>query len=155
MKSKQGLTAVELLISIAIIGMVLALLTLAFLTPVGQANLERAAESVQSVLERAKVKTLGSENAQQFGVHFEADRAVFFEGDTYNASDPNNVVYALPRRVTISSIALNGGGADIVFERLTGETSQYGTIVIELTNNSSIQRTISVLETGAISFSST
>jgi hypothetical protein len=47
-------------------------------------------------------------------------------------------------------INLAGGGSDIVFSRITGDTANNGTIVIQLTSDSSKQKTISINSLGII-----
>ena len=112
--------------------------------------LTSSVELVASSLLGARTKTLSSEGGYQYGVHFESDRVVLFRGASYVAGDPNNLVTVLPVEVEVSSIALLGGGADLVFARLTGVTSQYGSVTVRVKSDVARTRTISILATGIV-----
>lgn len=113
--------------------------------------LNSSAELVASTLLGARVKTLSSEGGYAYGVHFENDRVVLFRGATYSAGDPNNVATVLPSAVEISAIALAGGGSDLVFARLTGATTQYGSVTLRVKSDPGRTRAVSVTATGIVS----
>ena len=56
-------------------------------------------------------------------------------------------------KVTIFSISLSGGGADVVFERLTGELDKSVTITITLVSDTSKTRVITIQLTGVVEVS--
>lgn len=50
--------------------------------------------------------------------------------------------YLLPGSVSFGTVSLNGGGSDLVFDQLTGETSTYGTVTLVGSNGDSFTVTI-------------
>src|SRR3989338_5838031 len=112
------------------------------------ADLKTSAFKVVDALQFARTRTIASLASSQYGVHFEQTQYVLFRGATYNASDPDNIVYALPLRVEIANIALTGGGSDVVFDRITGKTPQNGTLSVRLIADTSKIKTIEVAVSG-------
>ena len=138
----------EIMIAIAILG-TLAIITISAFSPFRKGtDLDTATEKTLGLLLEARARTLSSENATQYGIHFESSRIVLFTGSTYISSDPLNEETLLPSTVTVSGISLAGGGDDIVFSRLTGEITAYGTITLSLTSDATQTRQISILSTG-------
>lgn len=113
--------------------------------------LDSAAESGISLLSEARAKTLSSEDQTVYGVHFETSQIVLFKGLSYSPTDPGNQTTVLHSEVEISNIALNGGGSEVIFQRLTGDTLQYGTVTFRLKVDSAQNRTITIGQSGDIS----
>lgn len=111
-------------------------------------SLNLAVDDAMGFLQKARARTLSSEDDSRYGVHFETNKFVLFAGDTYNASDPTNKARDLSSPVEINAIALQGGVVDIVFKRLTGETNEQGTVTIRLSTNPSVSRVIKIESTG-------
>ena len=146
-----GFTLLEILI-IAAIALFLAIGSFSVYGNYNKSrSLEVSAQNIASLLKTARSKTLASNDASVFGVHFETSRAVLFKGATFSEPNVDNREYRLPGVVTISTINLNGGGNDIIFERLTGETQQFGTTTVSLTDSSK-ERNITISATGIIEF---
>jgi len=126
----------------------------AILNSFGQLNqnqvINKNTELVATVLREARSLTLASKGGNQYGVHLESSRAVLFQGSVYNSSGTSNVYYSLNPLGNISVVTLAGGGAEIIFDRLTGDTSQSGTIRLSLADDSSSTRTITVSGTGLV-----
>ena len=145
---KNGITAIELLIAAAIIitlGAVIASVFHNFRDPI---ELNSAAEEGVSMLNDARSRTLSSKNAQQYGIHFASSSAVLFRGSAYSASDTNNEESIFPTGAEISCVALNGGGTDLVFDRLTGLTNDYGAVIFRLINKPDTMRKVIILPSG-------
>ncbi len=92
--------------------------------------------------------TLASKNANQFGVHLESSQVTLFEGNTFVPGNSSNVVNLLNKRVNINSINLAGGGVDVIFQRLTGETVQSGTVTMALVASTTRTKTVTIYGTG-------
>jgi len=107
-----------------------------------------SADRILSVINEARVKTVSSEDYSRFGVHFEANRVVLFKGDIFAEPNSSNIETILSPLVEISDISLNGGGADIVFQKLTGKTGNYGSLRVRLKSDNNKYKTISVKSTG-------
>lgn len=114
-----------------------------------QTSLNDDTRTIINILRLGQNKTLASEGATNYGVHFENKSYVLFAGSTYLATT-TNITYNLSPKTEIFETNFNGGGQEIVFNRVTGTTNQYGTVKIRLTDSPSQTKTISVDETGQI-----
>ncbi len=145
---KTGFTAIEVIISFAV---VLTIFSIA-LEPLKNFRdnqvLSSDAENILTLLKEARSQTVFSKNSSQYGVHFESGRAVLFPGTVFVEPNAGNKELLLDRNLSISNWALNGGGQDVVFERITGKTNQYGNVTASLKNNPSKVKIISIDETG-------
>lgn len=110
-------------------------------------------EDVLGLIQEARTRTIASENSSQYSIHFQSDKAILFVGTTYTAGLSTNKEIVFDTRVYASSISLQGGGSDLLFTRLTGDTTTYGTIVIRLVSSATGQKTITISKTGVSSSS--
>lgn len=149
MRFRLGFTFIELLIVLGIMGIV-ALVALPFFSDtISRNDLQTASWQLANDLRRARSAAMASQSNSAWSVHVQSDRHVLFVGTTYNASDPNNLITLLPSTIAISSIALNGGGSDVRFSKIKGQTSDFGTITL-LDNNSGQSIIVSVNAAGHI-----
>ncbi|OHA79281.1 MAG: hypothetical protein A2747_02460 [Candidatus Yonathbacteria bacterium RIFCSPHIGHO2_01_FULL_44_41] len=150
-KNLGGFTALELLMVIAILGILSAIILTPFKAFRNSKVLDTASEETLALLSEARGDTLSGKGGYQYGVHFEASQIVLYRGATYSAGDANNKAVVLDNALEVSSIALAGGGADVLFDRLTGKTAQNGTAVIRVKSDTSKVRTITIEKTGVAS----
>ncbi|HEY4490196.1 MAG TPA: prepilin-type N-terminal cleavage/methylation domain-containing protein [Candidatus Paceibacterota bacterium] len=144
-KTPTGFTAIEILISVAILA-ALAILTFSSFSSLSQSQiLEKESLNVLSAIEKARSMTLSSEKDSVWGVRFDTDSVVIFK-ENYSSGDPDNITIDLNSGVTISSTNLNGGGSSVIFEKLTGETQNFGTTTLRSKINST--KNIIILSTG-------
>ena len=73
---------------------------------------------------------------------------MFFKGDIFTEPNPSNMETPMSPLVEISNISLNGGGVDIVFQKLTGKTSNYGSLRVRLKSDNNKYKIISVKSAG-------
>lgn len=143
-----GFSIIETLAVVAIGGILVSIVLFSFSSFRNIKAIDVSADQVLSVINEARVKSVSSEDYSRFGVHFESDKVVFFKGDSYASQNPANIETELSLLAEISDISLNGGGADIVFQKLTGKTGNYGSLRIRLKSDNSKHKTISVKSTG-------
>ena len=148
---QKGATLVEMLIVLAIAAILFVMVYEVFINYNRGQALEKSAAAVTAVLHEARSKTLAGRGAAQYGAHFAGDSVTFFTGSVYNPSDSTNKVEHLNSLTEISSINLNGGGSNAIFEKLTGATSQHGTIIVRNKNNPAQTMTITIYQTGLVS----
>ena len=141
-------TLIELLASIFIIAILATIFMSAFSTFRENSQLSEAHSAIIGVLKDARSRTLSSQNKSNYGVHFEAAKAVLFKGNIYNSADASNEPYFLPSSVQISAINLTGGAADTVFTRLLGTTTASGTVTISSKRDVGSTSVITILGTG-------
>ena len=149
MRYARGFALIELLISIAII-MILATMTYGVLyTTNTRKALDTDALKVVTKLREARSLTLAAKNDREWGIHLASTSITLFEGSSYDSESSSNIVVKLNPLVTLSS-TLQGDGSDVIFERLSGDTAQYGTTTVSLIASSTVARTIIIYETGVV-----
>ncbi len=145
------MTLIEVLTVLAITAILSAIVALSFSNFRKGQGLPNAVDEVMSLLNEAHSRTLSGENALQYGVHLQSDKAVLFVGTSYSSSASTNRPVSFISGITIASISLNGGGSDVVFNKLTGETSQYGTFIVKDSSTTVGQKTVTIVKTGLVS----
>ncbi|MDP3996124.1 MAG: prepilin-type N-terminal cleavage/methylation domain-containing protein [bacterium] len=145
---KKGSTLVELIITVAVLAI---LVTISFFVFGGfnrRQSLEQKTATAISFLTEAKTLTLSSRENTVYGIHFEEELMVRFKGETYDPDDSSNHATSVGPTVSISDISLSGGGSEVVFKRLSGETDNYGTITFSTPQGES--KTVTVHASGVV-----
>jgi prepilin-type N-terminal cleavage/methylation domain-containing protein len=148
--NQKGFTLIEILIAIAILVLLTYVIIGAFFSFNRNQALDKDVSKVTLALEEARQFTLFSKESSQYGIHFDPTEVILFKGSTYSSGDPENVSTKLNSLINISTINLLGGGNEVIFERLTGETNQSGTITLEDNNTPPKIKTITIEGTGLI-----
>lgn len=146
----KGFTFIEMMIAIAIIFIITVFSFITLNTFRENQSLKNAVNETISLLNQARSQTLSSQDFSQYGVHFETSRAVLFKGAVFSEPSADNIIFNLPSLVEISGISLNGGGVDLIFQKLTGKTDEFGTIVFRAKNDISKTKTIEIKNMGVI-----
>ncbi|MBI3633948.1 MAG: type II secretion system protein [Candidatus Vogelbacteria bacterium] len=145
---EKGFTLVEIIIVVGIL-LTLATITITALSKFSQFTaLSKDTEKIVSLLNRARSDTISSKNDVRYGVHFESTKAVLFAGDSYVSNTMTNEVVTVLPTATIRSVTLNGGGSNVLFDRLTGATSESGNIIISLLGSGANSRQITISSNG-------
>jgi Tfp pilus assembly protein FimT len=147
---KKGFTMTETIIIVAVSIILFAIIVSAYSGFNKNQSLNSTSSEVVSVLNEARALTLASLDNKAYGVHFQSDKVIFFKGSVFSSSDPDNKITTISSKISISNISLNGGGDDIIFQRLTGKTDQDGTITLSLVSDPSKSKTITVGVSGII-----
>lgn len=130
-RARRAFSLIEVLLSLAILALLASIASISFLSYQREEALNSEAQSLISVLRLARERTIALEDNKAWGVHFEihpSNKYVLFrdEGNGYNGATLK-IFYSTGNSVAIDSLSLNGGGQDVIFEKLTGQTSNYGT----------------------------
>jgi len=154
----RSFTLVEILVVIAIAIILMALAIPSYRFFQREVGLNNSVEEIIKNLRVAQNKTLVSEGASQYGVYFDqvADphQYTLFKGVSYNLRDSSfDEVYKLPISIEIYEINLVGGGSEIVFNRIIGDTSQAGNLILRLINEPSKVKTIYIENSGQVGLS--
>jgi len=148
---RRGATFIELMIAVAII-VILSAIVANPLAKYRKDQLQKTAvEDVTALLNEARSRTLLSDGSSQYGVHVESSRVVLFKGASFSEPSSNNTQITLNSALSIASINFIGNGADVVFDRLTGATSESGSFRLGLASDSSTQKVITITKTGIVS----
>ena len=149
--TKKGMTLLEIVIVMGILAILVSIIATSLSGFRNSKVLDTASEQILALLSEARGDTLSAKNGYQYGIHFEAAQIVRYRGATYSSSDVSNEVVPLDNALEISSISLTGSGAEVLFDRLTGKTSQGGTIVVRVKSDTAKSRTITIVGTGIAS----
>jgi len=146
----SGFTLIELLVTIGILVLVIGMIMPNFNFFQNQSALDATTQEIISALRLAKNKTLASENRTSFGLYFTNNQYTVFEGAAYDPASLTNDSRVINPSLTISNINI-GEESAVVFDRLNGNTTNYGTIKIEQANDSTKNKTIFIDSSGLIS----
>lgn len=145
---KNGFTLIEILIVLAVIGLLIAVVALPLNQFRNNQALQNSTNSIISVLNDARAKTLAGLDNTNYSVAVFSNKLVLFKGQTYNSADSTNENYFFDTGIT-ASWSLSGGGNIISFNRLEGSTSQSGTITIQL--SSGLTQVVTISNLGTVS----
>lgn len=145
--TRRGFTALELIIVIAILAILLATILPSFTNFRRNSMLNTDTMNLVTLINRARLLSVSSKDDEQYGIHLESSKAVLFKGATYSASEPTNETHIFSTGLALSSIAINGGGSEVLFEKVTGATTQNATTTLLVTGTTS-STTVLILPTG-------
>ena len=143
----RGFSALEILVVMGILAVLLSAIVPSFLNFRRSSTLNIETQELITMINRARLLSVSSKNDQQFGVHFESGKIVLFQGGTYSASSTTNEVHVFDPALTLASIGVNGGGSEILFQKVTGATTQDATTTLLVTGTTA-STTVRVLSTG-------
>lgn len=152
----KGFTIVELLTVIAIMFVLVSFSIPLFGSFQRKSDLVDSSEKVINVLRLAQSKTLASEGDSQWGVFFSTStdpcELILFKGSSFGLREAVfDKVYKLPESIEIFEINLEGGENEVVFNRLTGTTDQFGSLFLRLKSPQTEERAIFIDKYGQFS----
>jgi len=120
-KIKNGFTLVELIIVMSVMGILMAIATVALPSLRQRATLHAATDTFIADIKQQQIKamvgdTQGIGAASAYGFHIDTNKYVLFRGTTYSALDPSNFQVNLP-----SNMQFVNTGWDIVFSTMSGQ----------------------------------
>ena len=151
---EKGFTLLELLIVIGIITLIGTITASAFFSFRARSDITSEVEKIVDILRLARSNTIGSKEASNYGVHFATSSYILFSGLNYDPADPENEEFNVSNSAEIYFVSFSGGGSDVVFNRIAGDTSNFGNIRIRLKNKVSEDYQINIWPSGGISVSS-
>ena len=147
----KGISLIEILIIICIFSIICAIIIPNFSGFQKQQALKNTSEDIVSMLNEARNDTISSKNSNNYGIHFQNDRAILFSGLSFNQSSIiKQINFESPVEIPINNGVNIGGGNDVIFNKITGETAQSGNIIIQLINDSTRQKIITINSAGII-----
>ncbi len=121
---RSGFTLVEILLSIAVIGVMLSIATPFTLSQVTSYNLEATRDTLVSFLNQSRTRAMANHNNADKGVYITPTSITAYSGPSYATRDQSfDVVSQVPSSLTMV------GATEIHFTRLTGVTSPTSVIV--------------------------
>lgn len=156
---RDGFTLVEILVIVGIMVILIALAIPSYRFFQQESDLVNNTEEIINTLRLAQNKTLASERASQYGVYFDQSTSpqqyTLFKGSNYASRDISfDEVRKLSKSIEISEINFNGGGSEVIFDRISGTTSQHGYISIRLKDNPAKTKTVYIANSGKVELTS-
>jgi prepilin-type N-terminal cleavage/methylation domain-containing protein len=148
--SIKGFTFVELLVVLAIIGIIATISAATFKNMYTTSTLKAGGSEVYRAFTNARSNTLASQDGMVYGVHLSTSTVTQFSGSTYVVGSSTNKVYTFEGGVTATS-SLIADSPTIIFTRLTGNPSAQGTIYLRNSDGTSTT-TIVVYTSGLIEY---
>jgi len=149
MNIRKGFTMLELIIVIAIVALLTSGMTATYSAFLVRNEVSTTGWKMVDAFNRARVYAMMGRLDKEWGVHFETSKFVLFEGSSYNAADPTNQLFPILSGYQFTNINLNGGGSNVIFNKISGETDEYGSVDIVSLDGSSSE-TIDVNKVGRI-----
>ena len=139
---RKAFTLVEILVVVCILTAVSSVVIFSFFSFSKQQSLNSGALNVMSVLNEARSLAMSSKDFSNYGVHINQNSIILFE----NYLGTNNKEYDMGDSVSIDSDIV---GDEILFNKVTGGTSDNGTVTVSLTSDPTQSKVITIYGTGA------
>lgn len=143
----RGFTLIEIIIVIAVIAVLISIIVIPLSNFRQKQALQNSTNSIVSILNDARTKTLAGLNNVPYSVYLENEKIILYSGTTYDSDASTNESYFFENPVT-ASWNLNGGSNKISFNKLAGSTSDHGTITLSLPNGTT--RIVTITSSGSI-----
>lgn len=152
MNNSKGITFIELVVVMGILIILGAVAIPTIFDFQKESALNDGAREIISTLSLAQSKTLASEGGERWGVYFTTstspEQYVLFKGEDFiSRATSCDEVSKISRTLEFFEINF-GGGQEIVFDRITGETSQAGKVSLRLKDKPGKLRTVYVESSG-------
>jgi prepilin-type N-terminal cleavage/methylation domain-containing protein len=141
--SQRGFTALEILIVIAILGILVAVIFPPLINFRRSSVLNVETQEMVTLINKARLSSMSSKGDVQYGVHFATTSITIFQGATYVFGATGNEEHVFDPTV-------NGGGTDVLFQRITGATDQNATTTLSVVANTSASSTVVVRSSGVV-----
>jgi prepilin-type N-terminal cleavage/methylation domain-containing protein len=149
---QKGFTIIELIITMGILAIITSLATINLLNAQHIASIDSTTTTLISDLKQQQLKAMvgdteGRVAADQYGIHFDADKYVLFHG-SYDPTDTSNFVVELEGTLSFTNIS---GDGNIIFSQGSGESSGLNPIVLK-DDQTNKQKTITTNVYGVITY---
>jgi prepilin-type N-terminal cleavage/methylation domain-containing protein len=145
----KGFSIIEVIISLAVAGILLAIVTNSFQVAQIKKNQQQITQTILSSLEEQKVNTQAGKNAQSYGVKFNTSEFILFSGTAFASSSQNKVV-AIDPRFEITETISNSQNI-IYFSKLIGDSNEVATVTVSHISNRIPPQHVVIEKSGTIS----
>lgn len=156
----RAFTLLEILLIFAITAILIAMTVPALRLFTQSSDVDRVTENVANTLRLARNNTTASDEDARYGIYLDTAASpqeyTLFQGDSYGSRNTaKDEIFSVPDTTVIDSVALATGGAEIVFDRVSGNTANTGEITLHSSSDTTRTRTISIDGNGRIETRST
>lgn len=129
-KSNAGFTLVEVLLILAILGLISGLAIPFYQSFQVSSEFDNTTQEIVQTMRRAQITAMSSKSLSDYGVHFADQQYIIFRGATFNPADIYNESFEIASTLSVST----GGNDDIVFSSVSGLPNVEATIILNSTN---------------------
>ncbi|HLC94335.1 MAG TPA: type II secretion system protein [Patescibacteria group bacterium] len=127
-KNQQGITFLELIIVLSIIGVLLSVSTINTSNLFGKTTFATTTETLIADIKQQQIKAMvgdaeGRGSTSDYGVNFEQGRYTLFHGATYDPMEPSNIRIDLSPQMQFSAIGF--ANSFVTFGKLSGEVQNF------------------------------
>jgi prepilin-type N-terminal cleavage/methylation domain-containing protein len=143
---RKGFTLLEILMVMSIMVIISAVSVGAFFNLREKNLIQKDADSIVSMIEKAKSMSSNRKNDSSYGVKFSSSTVTIFSGQNFTSG---NVIskYDLEKLVVISAVSLSSNTLELGFNKITGNPNATGTVTLI---TPSYSRVVTIFGTGII-----
>ena len=141
----------QLMIGIVVIVVISSIVALNLTRNLSHQALTNTIGDVSALIEEARSRTLSGDHEQTYGVHLESTKAVLFSGTSYDPSALGNKTVKTSSGIVLDSITLAGGGSEILFDAVSGDTDEDGTFIVKKATTDEGEKMVTVTHAGQVS----
>lgn len=149
-KFSSGISLIEIVLAVAIISIIAAVVVISLSGFRIDQQMDNTQAEILTLFNEAKARTIASVDSSSFGVHIESSRVVLFKGDAFTEPSSDNKEVNIDSRLELANISLSGGGNDVVYSRLTGDVTAFGSFDLRVVSDITNTRAFSITKTGII-----
>lgn len=140
---KNGFTLLELLLSVALIGLLAGIAAPMYLSLQAENEVAIAAATIGDILHRGQIRAQAMDSDSDWGVEMASSTITIFKGNNFSTRDQNfDENYNLAATINLSGLN------EIIFNKFSGWTTASGTIAI--VHQDGRQKNVSISEIGII-----
>lgn len=149
----RGFTLIEILLVVTILAIAFGFFALYSQNSQTRTDLNAQTAVLVSNLRLAQSNAAAGSTTGHNAIRLDAAASnyITFSGTVFDAQNPDNSTVALPATMSFQNILLNGGGSDIIFTGPQGETANYGTFEVYLSQTGQFI-TVTVSQFGTIDY---
>lgn len=144
---KKGISVIEVLLTIAILGILTSISVGIFSSLANSQSLDKETEIIISYINKARNNSINSLDFMAHGVSFASSTVTVFYG-TNPQTAPTSTVYTLSPRETIWNVAFSNSQSYLYFNKLTGKPNTTGTLKVK--HASGVEKVITIYATGFV-----
>jgi len=125
-RNKRGFSLIELVAVMAISATLFGLVVFNLVGTQKASEIGAACDTLVTDMASQQTKAMlgaGTSSGTNYGIHFQSDRYILFQGNTYNPSDSNNFTITIDSGLSFTNILFPNG--NLVFSSTSGTVSGY------------------------------
>ncbi|HNV12945.1 MAG TPA: type II secretion system protein [bacterium] len=143
MNSKKAFTLLEVLLTVSILVLSAGVMSPIYFSAKNKEDLSSSVDMVVASLRRAQALSIGGQHDTSWGVKVLNGNIIVFSGNDFLSRNS-----AFDEKILTNKNIIISGNNEFVFDKITGSTSDFGSVILSLRLNSN---TISVNKRGIVS----